>query len=68
MDKFLLYHNSLRELSRPLEDTICFIFIPRITGGHMYSDHDRKLLSLPARFSGFGTQIKTKRERRYRNT
>ena len=34
----------------------------------MYSDHDRKLLSLPARFGGFGTQIKTKGERRYRNT
>ena len=34
----------------------------------MYSDHDRKLLSLPARFDGFGTQIKTKGERRYRNT
>ena len=34
----------------------------------MYSDHDRKLFSLPARFGGFGTQIKTNRERRYRNT
>ena len=34
----------------------------------MYTDHDRKLLSLPARFGGFGIQIKTKRERRYRNT
>ena len=54
----------LRELFRPLEDIISFTFVPRITGGHMYSDHDWKLLSLPARFGGFGTQIKTKRERR----
>ena len=28
----------------------------------MYSDHDRKLLSLPARFGGFGIQIKKKEE------
>ena len=68
IDKFLLYHTSLRVLLRPLEDIICFTFIRAITGGHIYSDHGRKLPSLPAKVNGFFIQIKAKRERRYRNT
>ena len=68
IDQFLLYHTSLRELLTPLEHIICFTFIPAIAVGHICSDHDRKLISLPARFGGFGIPIKTKRETRYRNT
>ena len=68
IDKFLLYHTSLRELLRPLEDIICFNFISTTTGGHICSDHDENLLSLPPRFGGFAISIKTKGEKRYRNT
>ena len=64
IDKFLLYHTSLRELLRPLEDIICFNFISAITGGHICSDHDENLLSLPGRFGGFAIPTKTKREKR----
>ena len=50
---------------RSLEDIICFNFISTITGGgHIISDHDQNLLSLPARFGGFGIPIKTKREKK----
>ena len=38
---------SLGELLKPLEDVIRFNFIPAITGGHLCSDNDRILLSLP---------------------
>ena len=41
---------SLGELLKPLEDVIRFNFIPAITGGHLCSDNDRILLSLPVRF------------------
>ena len=44
--------SSLTDLLKPLEDVIRFNFIPAITGGHLYSDKDRILLSLPVRFSG----------------
>ena len=49
---------------RPLEDIICFNFISTITGGHICSDHDQNLLSLPTRLAGFGIPIKTKREKK----
>ena len=60
IDKFLLYHTSLRQLLRPLEDIICFNFISTITAGHICFDHDQNLLSLPTRFGGFAIPIKTK--------
>ena len=44
--------SSLRDLLKPLEDVIHFSFIPAITGGHLRSDNDCTLLSLPARFGG----------------
>ena len=44
--------SSLTDLLKPLEDVIRFNFIPAITGGHLCSDKDRILLSLPVRFSG----------------
>ena len=53
---FILSH--LLKLLRPLEDIICFNFISTITGGHICSDHDQNLLSLPARLGGFGIPIK----------
>ena len=62
IDSFLLYHTSLRELLRPLEDIACFNFISTITVGHICSDHDQSLLSLPGKLGGFAVSIKTKRE------
>lgn len=41
---------ELVELLKLLEDIIHFKFIASITGGHICSDNERKLLSLPARY------------------
>ena len=40
---------ELGELVKPLENVIRFIFIPSISGRHIYSDNEHKLLSLPTR-------------------
>lgn len=40
---------ELGELVKPLENVIRFIFIPSITGRHICSDNEHKLLSLPTR-------------------
>ena len=41
---------ELVELLKLLEDIIHFKFIASITGGHICSDNERKVLSLPARY------------------
>ena len=41
---------SLEEFLKQLEDAIRFNFIPATTGGHLCSDNDGILLSLPVRF------------------
>ena len=48
---------SLGELLKPLEDVIRFHFIPAITGGHLCSDNERRLLSLPIRFGGLAIPL-----------
>ena len=48
---------SLGELLKPLEDVIRFNFIPPITGGHLCSDNDRILLSLPMRSGGLAIPL-----------
>ena len=47
----------LGELLKPLEDVIHFNFIPAINGGHLCSDNDRILLSLPVRFGGLAIPL-----------
>ena len=47
----------LGELLKPLEDVIRFNFIPAINGGHLCSDNDRILLSLPVRFGGLAIPL-----------
>ena len=41
----------------PLEEVIGFKFISSITGGHICSNEERVLLSLPARFGGLGIPL-----------
>ena len=41
----------------PLEETVRNKFIPAIKGGHIYSNNERKLLSLPTRYSGLTIPI-----------
>ena len=48
---------SLGELLKPLEDVICFNFIPAISGGHLYSDNNRILLSLSVKFGGLAISL-----------
>ena len=48
---------SLGESLKPLEDVIRFHFIPAITGGHLCSDNERLLLSLPLRFGGLAIPL-----------
>ena len=38
----------------PLEEVICFKIIPSITGGHICSNDEHALFSLPTRFGGLG--------------
>ena len=47
----------LGELLKPLEDVIRFNFIPAITGGHLCSDNDRILVSLPVGFGGLAIPL-----------
>ena len=42
---------------RPLEDIIRHRFLPAITGGHMISDNERILLSLPPKYGGMGIKL-----------
>ena len=48
---------SLGELLKPLEDLIRFNFIPAITDGHLCSDNNPILLSLPLRFGGLAIPL-----------
>ena len=41
----------------PLEEVIRFKCIPSITGGHICSNDERVLLSLPTRFDGLGIPL-----------
>ena len=40
----------------PIEETIRSCSIPAIAGGHIYSDVERALLTLPVKFGGLGLQ------------
>lgn len=44
---------------KPIEEVLSTEFIPAITGGHVCSASERKLLSLPLRFGGLGINILT---------
>ena len=44
-------------LLKTLEDVIRFNFIPAITGGHVCSDNDRILLTLPVTFDGLAIPL-----------
>ena len=48
---------ELDEFLKPIEDTIRNELIPALTGGHICSDNERKLLSLPSRYGGLGIPI-----------
>ena len=48
---------SLGELLKPLEDLIRFNFIPATTDGHLCSDNNPILLSLPVRFGGLAIPL-----------
>ena len=46
---------DLAEILKPLDDYINDHFLPALTEGHILSDKDRRLLSLPVRLGGLGT-------------
>ena len=48
---------NIQNLLQPLEHTIRHEFIPAVTGGHLCSDNERELLSLPTRFGGLNISI-----------
>ena len=50
---------ELDEFLKPIKDTIRNELIPALTGGHICSDNERKLLSLPSRYGGLGIPIFT---------
>ena len=47
----------IKDYLMPLEEVIRFKFIPSVTGGHICSNDERVLLSLPARFGGLGIPL-----------
>lgn len=59
-EKLIYFMRKIPEsgkLLKPLEDVIRFKFIPSITGGHISSDDEYKLLSLPTRYGGLAIQL-----------
>ena len=54
---FMRIMPSLGELLKPLEDVIRINFILAIIGGHLCSDNDCILLSLPVRFVGLAVAL-----------
>ena len=48
---------ELDEFLKPIEGTIRNKLIPALTRGHICSDNERKLLSLPSRYGGLGIPI-----------
>ena len=59
-EKLIYFRRKIPEsgkLLKPLEDVIRFKFIPSITGGHISSDDEYKLLSLPTRYGGLAIQL-----------
>ena len=41
----------------PLEETVRSKFIPAISGGHLCSNNERQLLSLPTRYGGLAIPL-----------
>lgn len=50
---------NLEEVLKPLDQFIDSNFIPAITEGHVMSDNDRSLVSLPVRLGGLGIPVFT---------
>ena len=48
---------NVRHLLLPLEKTIRNKFIPAVTGGHIYNDKEKVLISLPSRYGGLAIPI-----------
>ena len=47
----------IKDYFMPLQEVICFKFIPSITWGHICSNDKHVLLSLPTRFGGLGIPL-----------
>ena len=48
---------ELRKLLKPLKDVTRLKFIPSITGGHICSDDEDKLVLLPTRYGGLAIPL-----------
>ena len=58
--KFTYYIRTIPEIEeylQPLEEVIRHRFLPAITGGHIVTDQERQLISLPPRFGGLGIKV-----------
>ena len=58
--KFTYFIRTIKQMDKytqPIDDVIQSKLIPAITGGHICSDDERKLLSLPCRYGGLGIPI-----------
>ena len=56
---FLRTIPDMKDVLHPIEETIRQYFILAITGGHLCSDDERVLLSLPVKLGGLGISILT---------
>ena len=57
LNYFVRTISNIRHLLLPLESTIKNNFIPAVTGGHICSDKERVLISLPTRYGGLAIPI-----------
>ena len=57
MTYFIRTIPDLTNILKPLDDYLTEHFIPAITEGHILSEADRKLISLPVRYGGLGIPI-----------
>ena len=54
---FMSTISGISEFLYPLEETVRNKFIPAITGGHICSNNEQKLLSLPTRYGGLAIPL-----------
>ena len=57
MTYFIRTIPDLTDILKPLDDYLTEHFIPAFTEGHILSEADRKLISLPVRYGGLGIPI-----------
>ena len=68
LNYFMSTISGISEFLYPLEETVRNKFIPAITGGHICSNNEQKLLSLPTRYGGLAIPFYELAETEFENS